>query len=216
MSDFSAGANSDGKHYVGINWERDIALPQVADLRNVIAGDPSPDGCGTLAIVRGIEVGHIFQLGKKYSAALNATVLDESGRAQVMTMGCYGIGVSRVVAAAIEQNNDASGICWPAALAPFSVVIAPLNMQKSPEVAAKAEELYAQLQAAGVDVLLDDRALRPGAMFADHELLGIPHRIVISERGLQAGELEYKARSGGDALKVPMADVLSFIQTRLA
>ena len=216
MSDFSAGANSDGKHYVGINWERDVALPQVADLRNVIAGDPSPDGCGTLAIVRGIEVGHIFQLGKKYSAALNATVLDESGRAQVMTMGCYGIGVSRVVAAAIEQNNDASGICWPAALAPFSVVIAPLNMQKSPEVAAKAEELYAQLQAAGVDVLLDDRALRPGAMFADHELLGIPHRIVISERGLQAGELEYKARSGGDALKVPMADVLSFIQTRLA
>lgn len=216
MSDFSAGANSDGKHYVGINWERDVALPQVADLRNVLAGDPCPDGCGTLAIVRGIEVGHIFQLGKKYSAALNATVLDESGRAQVMTMGCYGIGVSRVVAAAIEQNNDASGICWPAALAPFSVVIAPLNMQKSPEVAAKAEELYAQLQAAGVDVLLDDRALRPGAMFADHELLGIPHRIVISERGLQAGELEYKARSGGDALKVPMADVLSFIQTRLA
>ncbi len=216
MSDFSAGANSDGKHYFGINWERDVDLPQVADLRNVVAGDPSPDGCGTLAIVRGIEVGHIFQLGKKYSEALNATVLDESGRAQVMTMGCYGIGVSRVVAAAIEQNNDPFGIRWPTAIAPFSVVIAPLNMQKSPEVAAKAEELYAQLQAAGVDVLLDDRALRPGAMFADHELLGIPHRIVISDRGLQAGELEYKARSGGDAVKVPMADVLSFIQAQLA
>ncbi len=216
MSDFSAGANNDGKHYFGINWERDVALPPVADLRNVVAGDPSPDGCGTLAIVRGIEVGHIFQLGKKYSEALNATVLDESGRAQVMTMGCYGIGVSRVVAAAIEQNNDQFGIRWPTAIAPFSVVIAPLNMQKSPEVAAKAEELYAQLQAAGVDVLLDDRALRPGAMFADHELLGIPHRIVISERGLQAGELEYKARSGGDAVKIPMTDVLSFIQARLA
>ena len=216
MSDFSAGANSDGKHYFGINWERDVALPPVADLRNVVAGDPSPDGCGTLAIVRGIEVGHIFQLGKKYSEALNATVLDESGRAQIMTMGCYGIGVSRVVAAAIEQNNDQFGIRWPTAIAPFSVVIAPLNMQKSPEVAAKAEELYAQLQAAGVDVLLDDRALRPGAMFADHELLGIPHRIVISERGLQAGELEYKARSGGDAVKIPMTDVLSFIQARLA
>ena len=216
MSDFGAGANSDGKHYFGINWERDVALPQVADLRNVVAGDPSPDGCGTLAIVRGIEVGHIFQLGKKYSEALNATVLDESGRAQVMTMGCYGIGVSRVVAAAIEQNNDQFGIRWPVAIAPFSVVIAPLNMQKSPEVAAKAEALYAQLQAAGVDVLLDDRALRPGAMFADHELLGIPHRIVISERGLQAGELEYKARSGGDAVKIPMDDVLSFIQARLA
>ena len=216
MSDFSAGANNDGKHYFGINWERDVALPPVADLRNVVAGDPSPDGCGTLAIVRGIEVGHIFQLGKKYSEALNATVLDESGRAQIMTMGCYGIGVSRVVAAAIEQNNDQFGIRWPTAIAPFSVVIAPLNMQKSPEVAAKAEELYAQLQAAGVDVLLDDRALRPGAMFADHELLGIPHRIVISERGLQAGELEYKARSGGDAVKIPMTDVLSFIQARLA
>ena len=216
MSDFSAGANRDGKHYFGINWERDVAQPQVADLRNVVAGDPSPDGCGTLAIVRGIEVGHIFQLGKKYSEALNATVLDESGRAQIMTMGCYGIGVSRVVAAAIEQNNDQFGIRWPVAIAPFSVVIAPLNMQKSPEVAAKAEELYAQLQAAGVDVLLDDRALRPGAMFADHELLGIPHRIVISERGLQAGELEYKARSGGDAVKIPMTDVLSFIQARLA
>jgi prolyl-tRNA synthetase len=212
MSDFSAGANSDGKHYFGINWQRDLANPQVADIRNVVVGDPSPDGQGTLAIVRGIEVGHIFQLGKKYSEALNATVLDESGRAQVMTMGCYGIGVSRVVAAAIEQHNDEFGIRWPNAIAPFQVVLAPLNMQKSPDVAAKAEELYAQLQSAGVDVLLDDRALRPGAMFADHELLGIPHRIVISERGLQAGELEYKARSGGDAVKVPVNDVLSFIK----
>lgn len=215
MSDFSAGANVDGKHLFGINWERDVALPQIADLRSVMEGDPSPDGCGTLSIVRGIEVGHIFQLGKKYSAAMNATVLDESGRAQVMTMGCYGIGVSRVVASAIEQNNDEFGIRWPAAIAPFTVVIAPLNMQKSPEVAAKAEELYAQLQAAGVDVLLDDRALRPGAMFADHELLGIPHRVVISERGLQAGEMEYKARSGGDAVKVPVAEIVGFIQGKL-
>jgi prolyl-tRNA synthetase len=215
MSDFSAGANSDGKHYFGINWERDVALPAVADLRSVMEGDPSPDGCGTLSIVRGIEVGHIFQLGKTYSEKLNATVLDESGRAQVMTMGCYGIGVSRVVASAIEQNNDANGICWPAAIAPFEVVIAPLNMQKSPEVAAKAEELYAQLQAAGVDVLMDDRVLRPGAMFADHELLGIPHRIVVSERGLQAGEIEYKARSGGDAVKVPVAEIVNFVKEKL-
>jgi prolyl-tRNA synthetase len=215
MSDFGAGANVDGKHFFGINWERDVALPQVADLRNVIEGDPSPDGCGTLSIVRGIEVGHIFQLGKTYSSKLNATVLDESGRAQVMTMGCYGIGVSRVVASAIEQNNDEFGIRWPAAIAPFTVVIAPLNMQKSPDVAAQAEALYAQLQAAGVDVLLDDRALRPGAMFADHELLGIPHRLIISERGLQAGEIEYKARSGGDAVKIPVADFIQFVKEKL-
>lgn len=216
MADFSAGANIDGKHYFGINWERDVALPMVADLRNVVEGDPSPDGCGTLSIVRGIEVGHIFQLGKKYSEAMTATVLDESGRAQVMTMGCYGIGVSRVVAAAIEQNHDEFGIRWPAAIAPFTVVIAPLNMQKSAEVAAQAEALYAQLQAAGIDVLFDDRALRPGAMFADHELLGIPHRVIISERGLQAGEIEYKARSGGDAVKVPVADIMAFLQAKLA
>ena len=215
MSDFSAGANKDGKHYFGINWQRDVALPKVADIRTVMAGDASPDGQGTLSIVRGIEVGHIFQLGKKYSEAMNATVLDESGRAQVMTMGCYGIGVSRVVAAAIEQNNDEFGICWPKAIAPFEVVIAPLNMHKSPEVAAKAEELYTALQAKGIDVLLDDRPLRPGAMFADHELLGIPHRLVVSDRGLQAGELEYKARSGGDAQKIPVADIISFIQSRL-
>ncbi len=215
MSDFSVGANKDGKHYFGINWQRDVALPKVADIRTVMAGDASPDGQGTLSIVRGIEVGHIFQLGKKYSEAMNATVLDESGRAQVMTMGCYGIGVSRVVAAAIEQNNDEFGICWPKAIAPFEVVIAPLNMHKSPEVAAKAEELYTALQAKGIDVLLDDRPLRPGAMFADHELLGIPHRLVVSDRGLQAGELEYKARSGGDAQKIPVADIISFIQSRL-
>ena len=215
MSDFSAGANSDGKHYFGINWERDVALPEVADLRSVGAGDPSPDGQGTLSIVRGIEVGHIFQLGKKYSEAMNATVLDESGRAQVMTMGCYGIGVSRVVAAAIEQNNDESGIRWPRAIAPFEVVIAPLNMQKSPAVAAKAEQLYSDLKKAGIDVLLDDRPLRPGAMFADHELLGIPHRIVVSDRGLQAGELEYKARAGGEAIKVPMNEIIAFIQDKI-
>lgn len=216
MSDFGAGANSDGKHLFGINWERDTVLPQVADLRNVVEGDPSPDGQGTLSIVRGIEVGHIFQLGKKYSEAMNATVLDESGRAQVMSMGCYGIGVSRVVASAIEQHNDDAGICWPSAIAPFTIVIAPLNMHKSEAVAAKAEELYAALQAKGVDVLLDDRPLRPGAMFADHELLGIPHRVVVSDRGLKNGELEYKARQGGDAEKIPVDDILAFIEAKLA
>lgn len=216
MSDFGAGANSDGKHLFGINWERNTALPQVADLRNVVEGDPSPDGQGTLSIVRGIEVGHIFQLGKKYSEAMNATVLDESGRAQVMSMGCYGIGVSRVVASAIEQHNDDAGICWPSAIAPFTIVIAPLNMHKSEAVAAKAEELYAALQAKGVDVLLDDRPLRPGAMFADHELLGIPHRVVVSDRGLKNGELEYKARQGGDAEKIPVDDILAFIEAKLA
>ncbi|WP_020559051.1 proline--tRNA ligase [Thiofilum flexile] len=216
MSDFGAGANQDDYHYFGINWERDLPLGRVADLRNVVVGDPSPDGQGTLDIARGIEVGHVFQLGKKYSQAMNATVLNEQGKAEVMFMGCYGIGVSRIVASAIEQNHDEAGIIWPATMAPFTVVIAPLNMHKTPEVAAKAEELYKQLQAQGIEVLLDDRNMRPGAMFADQELLGIPHRIVVSERGLQAGELEYKARQGGEAEKVAAADILSFLTAKLA
>lgn len=216
MSDFGAGANLEDYHYFGINWERDLPLPRVADLRNVKAGDPSPDGQGKLSIVRGIEVGHVFQLGKKYSETMNATVLDEHGKAQTMIMGCYGIGVTRVVAAAIEQNYDEAGILWPKAMAPFQVSIVPLNMRKSEAVAAAAEALHDQLQANGIEVLLDDRDMRPGAMFADHELLGIPHRIVVSERGLQAGNLEYKARKGGEAEQIPSADILSFLQAKLA
>ncbi|MEZ5478074.1 MAG: proline--tRNA ligase [Thiolinea sp.] len=216
MSDFGAGANVDDQHYFGINWERDLPLPKVADLRKVKAGDPSPDGQGTLSIVRGIEVGHVFQLGRKYSEALNATVLDENGKAQPMMMGCYGIGVTRVVAAAIEQNHDDNGILWPTAMAPFQVVIAPLNMKKSAEVRETAEQLHQQLLEQGVEVLLDDRDLRPGVMFADQELLGIPHRIVVSERGLQHGELEYKARSGGEAEKVAVAAIAEFIGGKLA
>ena len=215
MSDFGAGANEDDYHFFGINWGCDLPLPSVADLRNVKKGDPSPDGKGVLDIVRGIEVGHVFQLGKKYSGNMNATVLDENGKAQVMTMGCYGIGVSGVVAGAIEQDNDEVGIRWPAAMAPFQIVIAPVNMRKSEAVASAAEALYAQLRAAGLEVLLDDRDQRPGAMFADHELLGLPHRIVVSDRGLQAGELEYKARVGGDAEKVAVADVLAFLQAKI-
>lgn len=216
MSDFGAGANIEDKHYFGINWERDLPLPLVADLRNVQPGDPSPDGQGTLSIVRGIEVGHVFQLGNKYSDAMGATVLNENGKAQSLTMGCYGIGVTRVVAAAIEQNYDDNGILWPAAMAPFQVVIAPLNMKKSAEVRATAENLYQQLLDAGYEVLLDDRDMRPGAMFADQELLGIPHRIVVSDRGLKNGELEYKARRGGEAEKVALAEIEGFIKEKLA
>ncbi len=216
MSDFGAGANIEDYHFFGINWERDLPLPKVADLRNVQAGDPSPDGKGTLSIVRGIEVGHVFQLGKKYSETMNATVLDENGKAQTMLMGCYGIGVTRVVAAAIEQNYDEAGIIWPKAMAPFQVSIVPLNMRKSEAVAQAAEALHTQLQAAGIEVLLDDRDMRPGAMFADHELMGIPHRVVISDRGLQAGNLEYKARQGGEAEQVASAEILSFLQAKLA
>ncbi|NOX77246.1 MAG: proline--tRNA ligase [Gammaproteobacteria bacterium] len=213
MSDFSAGANVDDKHYFGINWERDLPLPEIADLRNVVEGDPSPDGCGTLAIKRGIEVGHIFQLGKKYSEALNATVLDETGKSVVMGMGCYGIGVSRVVAAAIEQNHDDSGLIWPQAIAPYQVAIVPMNMHKSQRLRDAVEALYEQLQAAGFDVLLDDRKERPGVMFADLELIGIPHRLVLGERGLDAGIVEYKARRSGDKQDVPLDAVIDFLKT---
>ncbi len=216
MSDFGAGANIDGKHYFGINWERDLALPPVADLRNVVAGDPSPDGQGSLQIRRGIEVGHIFQLGRKYSEAMGATVLDEQGRSLVVTMGCYGIGVSRVVAAAIEQNHDAQGIIWPEALAPFTVALCPINAQKSQRLREAADALYERLLDAGFEVFYDDRGLRPGAMFADMELIGIPHRLVLGERGLDAGEIEYKGRRDTDSTQVSLDGVLDFLRQRMS
>jgi prolyl-tRNA synthetase len=214
-SDFSAGANIDGKHYFGINWERDLPTPRVADLRNVQVGDPSPDGKGTLNIRRGIEVGHIFQLGLKYSEAMNATVLDENGKAVPMTMGCYGIGVTRVVAAAIEQNHDENGIIWPESLAPFTVALVPLNYDKSDDVRALSDKLYTELKAKGVDVLLDDRKERPGVKFADMELTGIPHRLVISDRGIAAGQLEYKGRRDTEASDLPLDNAVEALIAKL-
>ncbi|MCI4235758.1 proline--tRNA ligase [Dickeya dianthicola] len=216
MSDFSAGANIDGKHYFGINWERDTALPQVADIRNVVEGDRSPDGKGTLLIKRGIEVGHIFQLGKKYSEALKATVQGEDGRNQTLTMGCYGIGVTRVIAAAIEQNYDDRGIIWPDAIAPFQVAILPMNMHKSFRVQEVAENIYQQLRANGVDVLLDDRKERPGVMFADMELIGIPHTIVIGDRNLDNDEIEYKHRRKGEKEMIKAGDIVEFLLSQCA
>ena len=198
MSDFGAGANQNDKHYFGINWQRDVALGEVADIRNVVEGDPSPDGKGNITIARGVEVGHIFQLGTKYSKAMKATVLDENGKAVEMNMGCYGIGVTRVIAAAIEQNHDDKGIIWPDSLAPFDIVIVPIGMNKSDLVKQKAEEIYAQLTAAGFDVLLDDRNERPGVMFADMELIGVPHRIALGQRSLEKGVVEYQHRSSGE------------------
>ena len=215
MADFVCGANEDGKHLTGVNWERDLPEVTFIDIRDVVDGDPSPDGKGTLSILRGIEVGHIFQLGKKYSEALNATVLNENGKAEVMTMGCYGIGVSRLVAASIEQNFDEQGIVWPTALAPFQISLIPLNYHKSEQVKTTTDTLYQDLLDAGYDVLLDDRNMRAGAMFSDHELLGIPHRIVISDRGLKENTLEYKARTANDAEKVPSNDILSFITEKV-
>ena len=215
-SDFTAGANEDGKHWFGINWGRDLELPEVADLRNVVEGDPSPDGKGTLTIARGIEVGHIFQLGKTYSEKMNATVLDENGKSVVMTMGCYGIGVSRVVGAAIEQHHDDKGIVWPTALAPFQLALIPMQMHKSERVREAAEKLYAELQAAGIEVLFDDRDARPGVMFADAELIGIPHRVVVGERGLKNGEVEYRARTDQDNQMLPLDGFVDFIRARIA
>ncbi|MBI0006831.1 proline--tRNA ligase [Gilliamella sp. W8126] len=214
MSDFGAGANIDHKHYFNINWERDVALPRIEDIRNVVEGDVSPDGKGTLQIKRGIEVGHIFQLGTKYSEAMKATVQGEDGQNHVMIMGCYGIGVSRIVAAAIEQCHDDRGIIWPEAIAPFRVVIIPMNMHKSERVQATAEKLYADLQAAGIEVLFDDRKERPGVMFADAELIGIPHTIVIGDRNLDNGDVEYKHRAGGDKELVKVDQILEFIKSR--
>jgi prolyl-tRNA synthetase len=211
LADFICGANRDGYHLTGVNWERDVPLARVEDLRNVVEGDPSPDGKGTLEIRRGIEVGHIFKLGKKYSEAMNATVLDEHGKSVVMEMGCYGIGVSRIVAASIEQNHDDRGIIWPDAIAPFEVAIVTLNAHKSAAVAEAGEKLYEQLRQAGFDVLLDDRNERPGVKFADMELIGIPHRLVVSDRGLAAGTLEYKGRRDTDKQDIPLEDALSFL-----
>lgn len=216
MSDFGAGANIDGKHYFGINWERDLPLAEMADIRNVVEGDPSPDGKGTLLIKRGIEVGHIFQLGKKYSEALKATVQNEEGHNQVVTMGCYGIGITRIVAAAIEQNHDARGIIWPDAIAPFQVAILPMNMHRSYRVKKVAEKLYADLRAQGIDVLFDDRKERPGVMFADMELIGVPHTIVIGDRNLDNEQVEYKARRSDDKSLVNVNDVVAFIKEQLA
>ena len=210
LHDFVTGANEAGYHLAGVNWGRDLPEPDlVADIRNVVEGDPSPDGAGTLRIARGIEVGHVFQLGRKYAESMGMTVLDEQGKAATPTMGCYGVGVSRIVAAAIEQNHDEAGIVWPAAMAPWQVAVCVINPKNVPEVAAAAEALHAELNAAGIDTALDDRGLRPGPMFADIELIGIPHRVVVSERGLAAGTFEYRARSGGEAEALDRAALLA-------
>ncbi len=214
LADFVCGANREGYHLTGVNWERDLTLGRTEDLRNVVEGDPSPDGQGSLIIRRGIEVGHIFKLGNKYSQAMGATVLDENGKSAVLEMGCYGIGVSRIVAAAIEQNYDDRGILWPEAIAPFEVAIVTLNGHKSPAVQEAGERLYEQLHQAGFDALLDDRNERPGVKFADLELTGIPHRVVVSDRGLTAGTLEYKGRSDADKQDIAMDDILPFLLNR--
>jgi prolyl-tRNA synthetase len=217
MSDFICGANEVDYHLRGVNFGRDCRDPdQVADLRNVVAGDPSPDGKGVLEIVRGIEVGHVFALGTRYSQAMGATFLDADGRPHLMEMGCYGIGVTRVVAAAIEQNNDARGIIWPAAMAPFAVAIAPVGYERSAAVRATADQLHDELESAGVEVLLDDRGERPGVMFADLELLGIPHRITVGERGLAKGEVEYQARRETSPTATPVAEVAAFLRPKLS
>jgi len=215
MADFVCGANEEGFHYTGANWVRDLPEPLVADLRNVVEGDASPDGKGVLAIERGIEVGHVFQLGTSYSQSMKATFLDENGKPAPLQMGCYGIGVTRILGAAIEQNFDDKGIIWPAAIAPFEVVLCPMGMDRSEMVKAEVETLYAALQAVGVDVIIDDRGLRPGAMFADWELIGVPHRIVIGERGLKEGNLEYQGRRDLEATAVPVAGMVGFIQGKL-
>ncbi len=216
IADFVCGANQDGKHLTGVNWERDLPLANAVDIRNVKEGDPSPDGKGTLSIKRGIEVGHIFQLGKKYSEAMNATVLDENGKAVIMTMGCYGIGVSRVVAAAIEQNHDDKGIIWPDSIAPYQVALLPMNMHKSERLRNAVETLYSELNAAGIEVLLDDRKERPGVMFADMELIGIPHRIVMGERGLDKNMVEYKDRRGTDSQDIGLDNIIAFLRQKLS
>ncbi len=216
MADFVCGANEADFHFTGANWGRDLPEPDlVADIRNVVAGDPSPDGKGQLAIQRGIEVGHVFYLGTKYSAAMNATFLDETGKPKPFEMGCYGIGVTRILGAAIEQNHDERGIIWPDSIAPFTVAICPIGMDRSEEVKAAAQQLYEQLQALGVDVLLDDRGERPGAMFADWELIGVPHRVVLSDRGLKEGQVEYQGRRDAEATKLALAEVVAHLQARL-
>jgi prolyl-tRNA synthetase len=216
MSDFICGANEKDFHYTGVNWGRDLPEPEVADLRNVVEGDPSPDGKGVLAVERGIEVGHVFQLGTAYSQAMNATYLDADGKPQLMQMGCYGIGVTRILGAAIEQNFDDKGIVWPTAIAPFQLVLCPMGYDRSEQVKAETDRLYDALNAAGVDVILDDRGLRPGQMFADWELIGVPHRVVIGERGLKEGNLEYQGRRDLEATVLPAAEVLAFVREKLS
>ncbi|SQD78916.1 proline--tRNA ligase [Moritella yayanosii] len=216
LADFVCGANVNGQHMTGANWDRDISDYTVADIRNVVEGEPSPCGKGTLSIKRGIEVGHIFQLGTKYAEAMNAGVLNMQGKQQIMTMGCYGIGVSRIVAAAIEQNNDEHGIIWNESIAPFKVSIIPMNMHKSADVKEAAEKIYADLQAAGIEVLFDDRKERPGVMFADSELIGIPHNIIIGDRSLKNGLVEHKLRLTGDKTEVAVADIVAHIKSLLA
>jgi prolyl-tRNA synthetase len=216
LADFVAGANEKDMHYTGVNWDRDVQGTIAADIRNVVEGDPSPTGHGRLKIARGIEVGHIFQLGQKYSDPMKGVVLDESGKEVKLYMGCYGIGVTRIVAAAIEQNHDERGIIWPEPIAPFQVVLVPMGMQKSERVREVADRLYAELTAAGIEVLYDDRDARPGVKFADAELLGIPHRLVVGERGLEAGKLEYRGRRDTESQEFPLDDALSFIRSRMA
>ena len=217
MSDFVCGANVADFHMTGVNWGRDLSEPDVvADIRNVVAGDPSPDGKGPLAIQRGIEVGHVFYLGTKYSEAMNATFLDENGKPKLLEMGCYGIGVTRLLGAAIEQNFDARGIIWPAAIAPFTVVLCPIGYERSAEVKAAADGLHDELQALGIDVMLDDRGERPGAMFADWELVGVPHRVVLSDRGLKDGMVEVQGRRDAQMSAIDLADVVSFMKAKLA
>jgi prolyl-tRNA synthetase len=211
LADFVCGANDKDMHLTGVNWGRDLPEPRSVDIRNIVPGDPSPTGAGTLQIARGIEVGHIFQLGQLYSQAMQASVLDEQGKAVTMFMGCYGIGVTRVVAAAIEQNHDANGIIWPEPLAPFNVIVVPINYQKSERVRRAADRLYEDLGAAGVDVLLDDRDARPGVKFADAELIGIPHRLVVGDRALEGGKLEYRHRRDSESTEIPTADAVAFI-----
>ena len=217
MSDFICGANEPDMHITGVNWGRDLPEPDlVADIRNVLEGDPSPDGKGVLAIQRGIEVGHVFLLGTNYTKAMNATYLDESGKPQLMMMGCYGIGVTRILGAAIEQRHDERGMLWPTAIAPFSVVICPIGYDRSAEVQAAADKLHEQLEALGIDVMLDNRGERPGAMFADWELIGVPHRVVLSDRGLKEGKVEYQGRADAQATAVAATEVLDFVKAKLA
>jgi prolyl-tRNA synthetase len=215
VSNFVCGANEDGKHLTGVNWERDLPLPETVDIRNVCEGDMAEDGSGKLEFARGIEVGHIFQLGTKYSDSMKANCLDEQGKSVTLTMGCYGIGVSRVVAAAIEQNNDDRGIIWPIAIAPFQLALVPINMHKSVRLREAVMKFYDELREAGIDVILDDRKERPGVMFADMELIGIPHRFVFSEKGLDAGEIEYKARTDKDNQNISLETAIEFIKNKL-
>lgn len=215
ITDFACGANQNDKHLVNVNWQRDLPTPEAADLRQVVAGDPSPDGQGTLQLTRGIEVGHIFQLGSKYSTAMKVTVLDQTGKALTLTMGCYGIGISRIVAAAIEQNNDDRGIIWPDAIAPYQIALIPMSLHKSYRVSETTEKLYTELTAAGFDVIFDDRKERAGVLFADMDLIGIPHRLVISESNIDAGVIEYKSRKAQTSETIPLDNVLEFMQSKL-